>query len=209
MRLPGKDRGSARAARERGSALVLSLIAVATVVVLSASFSQFASAVANRQAQAVQRKRAFYLAEAGLSEAFSGFTCGKSGNVGSEEEPARMGDGLFWVEANELDQDIVRLLSTGMVGTGSARLSLVVRRGEYSVSALGVFSSGDIALGPGSLVDAYDSSKGAYTTQADKGGAALGSNAGVALSGTLLQPTTIKGDVTPGMEELVFKSGSV
>src|SRR5262245_45505756 len=207
MRLPGKDRG--RSARERGSALVLSLVAVATVVVLSASFSQFASAVANRQAQAVQRKRAFYLAEAGLSEAISGFTCGKSGNVGTEQDPALMGDGLFWVEATELEQDLVRLESTGMVGTGKAKLALVVRRGEYDVSSLGVFSSGPIARGAGWVVDAYGSSKGAYSSQTDKSGAALGSNGGITLTGSLLKPTTVKGDVTPGMDDVVSKSGSV
>ncbi len=84
--------GTSRADAVRGSALVLSLVAVTTVVVLAASFSQFASSVANRQAQAVNRKRAFYMAEAGLAESFAGFTCGKSGNVGSKEAPALLAD---------------------------------------------------------------------------------------------------------------------
>jgi hypothetical protein len=187
----------------------MSLVAVATVVVLSASFSQFASAVANRQTQAVHRKRAFYLAEAGLAESFAAFTIGKSGNVGTEAEPARLGDGVFWVEAVELDDGLVRLDSTGMIGTGNAELSLVVQRGERGVAGLGVFSNGFVTLGPGSLLDAYDSSSGAYATQTDKSGAALGSNAGVSITGTLLKPTTIKGDVTPGMEEVVLTKGSV
>lgn len=209
MKLLGKRAGSGRAGRRRGSALVLSLVAVATVVVLSASFSQFASAVANRQAQAVQRKRAFYLAEAGLAEAFAGFSCGRSGVVGSPEEPAVLGDGLFWVEASELEPGLVRLVSTGMVGTGSAELALIVERGEESVASLGVFSGGDVTLGPGSLVDAYDSSKGDYAAQADKSGAALGSNEGISISGSLLEPTIVKGDVTPGTEHTVDTSGSV
>lgn len=209
MKIQGKYTVSGRAGSRRGSVLVLSLVAVATVVVLAASFSQFASAVANRQAQAVHRKRAFYMAEAGLAEAFAGFSCGKSGNVGTQESPAVLGDGLFWVEAVELQPDVVRLDSTGMVGTGSAELSLIVRRGETSVAALGVFSGGQMTLGPGSLLDAYDSSKGAYATQADKSGAALGSNEGISISGSLLQPTTIKGDVTPGTESAVSTLGSV
>ena len=209
MKIRERHASLVRARSRRGSALVLSLVAVATVVVLAASFSQFASAVANRQAQAVHRKRAFYLAEAGLAEAFAGFTCGKSGNVGTKAEPARLGDGLFWVEAVELDGGLVRLDSTGMIGTGNAELSLVVGRGEESVAALGVFSNGYVTLGPGSLLDAYDSSEGAYSTQSDKSGAALGSNEGVVITGTLLQPTTIKGDVTPGLEEIVYSKGSV
>ncbi len=209
MKIQGKNGSSGRAGSRRGSALVLSLVAVATVVVLSASFSQFASAVANRQAQSVHRKRAFYMAEAGLAEAFAGFSCGKSGNVGTQDSPALLGDGLFWVEAVELETDVVRLDATGMVGTGRAELSLVVRRGETSVAALGVFSAGQVTLGPGSLVDAYDSSKGDYATQADKSGAALGSNGAVSISGTLLNPSKVKGDVTPGAESAVSTAGSV
>src|SRR5262245_45344462 len=152
MRILGRRTETERRGR-RGSALVLSLIAVATVVVLSASFSQFTSSVANRQAQAVQRKRAFYLAEAGLAEAFSGFSCGKSGNVGTKEEPALLGDGVFWVEVTDLGDDVFRLDSTGMIGSGSAKLSLVARRGTDDPSALGLFSSGAVTLAAGSLGD--------------------------------------------------------
>src|SRR6185503_2690399 len=183
MRILGRRTESGRWGARRGGALVLSLIAVATVVVLSASFARFTSSVANRQAQAVQRKRAFYLAEAGLAEAFAGFTCGKSGNVGTEGEPALLGDGVFWVAVTDMGDDVFRLDSTGMVGTGTAKVSLVARRGTDDPSALGVFSSGTVSLGAGSLVDAYDSGKGAYSTQTDKSGAALGSNAAISLTG--------------------------
>ncbi len=193
----------------RGGALVLSLLAVVTVVVLSASFSQFTSAVANRQAQAVHRKRAFYMAEAGLTEAFSGLSCGKSGNVGSEEKPAAFGDGLFWVEATEIEPDVIRLESTGMVGTGSVELALVAERGTKSVASLGVFSSGLVRLNAGSLADAYDSSLGSYASQTDKSGAVLGSNAAIQLVGTALKPTTVKGDVTPGKQFSVQSLGTV
>src|SRR5687767_3777572 len=105
MKIHHKNVSRSRAGSRRGSVLVLSLVAVATVVVFAASFSQFASSVANRQAQAVHRKRAFYMAEAGLAEAFAGFSCGKSGNVGTAEAPALLGDGVFWVEAVELEPD--------------------------------------------------------------------------------------------------------
>lgn len=204
-----KHRVSSSVRARRGGALVLSLVAVTTVVVLAASFSRFASAVANRQAQAVNRKRAFYVAEAGLAEAFAGFSCGKSGNVGSPEEPALLGEGVFWVEATELQPGVVRFESTGMIGTGEAQLALVARRGDVSVAALGVFSEGEVALGAGSLVDAYDSTKGAYVSQVDKSGAALGSNAEITIAGTISNPSTVKGDVTPGPDAEVATSGSV
>jgi hypothetical protein len=196
-------------AGRRGSALVLSLVAVGTVVVLAASFTQFASAVGNRQTHSVHKKRAFYLAEAGLAESFAAFSCGRSGKVGSEEEPALLGEGVFWVEATELVPGIVRLESTGMVGTGRAVLALVAKRGAVDVASLGVFSSGPIALGAGSRVDAYDSSAGAYELQLDKSGASIASNEAITLSGTILMPTTVEGDVTPGPEAAVTSSGSV
>ncbi|MSR62807.1 MAG: hypothetical protein EXS08_10230 [Planctomycetes bacterium] len=187
----------------------MSLIAVVTVVVLSASFSQFASAVANRQAQAVNRKRAFYMAEAGLAEGFAALTCGKSGNVGTLEAPALLGEGVFWVEASELEPGYVRLEATGMVASGRAELALVARRGTEDVAALGVFSGGAVTLGAGSLVDAYDSSLGTYATQSDKSGASLGSNGNISVSGSALKPTTIKGDVTPGPDGHLTQLGNV
>lgn len=202
------SRGSGAGAR-RGSALVLSLIAVGTVVVLAASFTQFASAVGNRQTFSLHRKRAFYMAEAGLAEAFAAVSCGRSGNVGTEELPARLGDGLFWVEATELTPRIVRLEATGMVGSARAVLALVARRGTLDVASLGVFSEGAVALGAGSVVDAYDSSLGAYSTQTDKSGASLASNAGITVTGTVLMPTKVDGDLTPGPEATATTSGSV
>lgn len=201
--------GQGETGTRRGSALVMSLVAVATVVALAASFSQFASSVANRQAQAVNRKRAFYMAEAGMAEAFAGLSCGRSGIVASPEAPALLGSGVFWVEATELEDGLVRLDSTGMVGTGRAELSLVARRGEEGVAALGVFSEGALALSPGSVIDAYDSTKGTYASQADKSGAVLGSNGNISITGVAGTPSTIKGDVTPGPDATLTTTGNV
>ena len=209
MKIRQREWGSVRPQSRRGSALVMSLVAVSTVVVLAASFSQFASSVANRQAQAVNKKRAFYMAEAGLAEAYAGFSCGKSGTVGSIEAPALLGAGLFWVEVTELDADVVRLQSTGMVGTGRAELSLVARRGVQSVASLGVFSEGVVSLGAGSLVDAYDSTMGSYASQADHGGAVLGSNGNITITGAMGTPSVVKGDVTPGAQATLTTVGSV
>ncbi len=193
----------------RGSALVLSLMAVVIVVLLATSFTQFASSVANRQGQAVFRKQAFYMAEAGLSEAFAGLMCGKSGNVGLEESPALFGDGVFWVEATELGVDHLQLESTGMVGSGRVVLSVVAERGETSVLSLGVFANQSVTLAPGSVIDAYDSTQGTYASQTDKGGATLGSNASLSLSGTIAAPTTVNGSVTPGPGGTLTTSGAV
>src|SRR5262245_14000688 len=193
----------------RGTALVFSLVAVSTVVVLAASFTRFASMVSSRQAQAVDRKRAFYLAEAGLAEAYSGLTCGKSGVVGTPEAPALLGDGVFWTSATELAPDLVQLECTGMSGSGRAKLSLVARRGSGSVFVLGMFGDDALSVPAGSRIDAYDSTKGSYASQQDKSGAALGSNAAIQVTGTTLLPTVVVGDVTPGPTSSVTVTGTV
>ena len=202
-------RSSEERAGRRGSALVFSLVAVSTVVVLAASFTQYASIVSSRQAQAVDRKRAFYVAEAGLAEAYVGLTCGKSGEVGSQEAPALLGEGVFWTHATELSEGVIQLECTGMVGSGRAKLSVVARRGLESVFTLGVFGNKAVTVPAGSRVDAYDSSQGSYASQSDKTGAALGSNAGVVITGTAALPTVISGDVTPGPGKTVTVMGNV
>jgi hypothetical protein len=188
---------------------VLSLIAVVVVVMLAGSFTQLASSVSNSQAQSVLRKQAFYMAEAGLAEAYAGLMCGRSGNVGTRELPAAFGDGLFWVEAEELDVGMIRLDSIGMVGNGQARLSVVAERGVESIAALGVFSSDGMTLAAGSVIDAYDSSQGSYESQAEHAGAQLGSNATISLNGLPGAPTLVEGDVTPGPDLQVSISGEV
>jgi len=142
-----------------GGVLVLALVAVATVAGLAAAFLQLSTSVSRRQVQMRDRMRAFYVAEAALSEAWTAVQLRKTGAVGSEAEPAKFGDGLFWVEATD-SGDFIRLESTAMVATGTATLAIVVTKGESSVANLGVHSGGDLDLPPGTVLDAYDSRLG-------------------------------------------------
>ncbi len=176
-----------------GSALVLSLIAVMTVSVLAASFLQVSSAVTARQKAAIDNKHSFYLAEAGLIEAYAGIQVGKTGNVGTMAMPAKFGEGLFWVEATEVDGGLVQLRATGMHGAGKATLDLVVERGVMDMAALGVFSSEDLEIQEGALIDGYDSRDGDYEVQVEDG------EAEALLRGTLETVTTTVGGVVGGV----------
>jgi len=158
--------------KRSGSALVLSLIAVMTVSILAASFLEVSAAVTNRQVRSVDNKQAFYLAEAGLIEAYVGVQLGRTGNVGTPLEPVVFGEGLFWVEAENLDDGTVELECTAMVGGGRTTLSLVIERGEESQASLGVFSSESLQIQEGSLIDGYDSRSGDYEQQVEEGEAA-------------------------------------
>lgn len=212
--------------RRRGSGLVLSLLAVIVIGIVAASFLQLAARITARSDAACDRSKAFYLAEAGLGEAFSGMMFGKSGQVGSQAEPAIFGDGLFWVEVTDLGGDLRRLDSTGMCGPATANLSLVAQRGSVSIASLGVFSSGDLDIPEGVFIDAYNSSQGTYSGpsggdedgngnengrgrsglvppgQSRKEGekVRLGTNGDVTVRSTPEDPTEIHGDVVPGKD---------
>lgn len=205
---------------QRGSALVLALIAVIAVSFMAMSFMQVSSAVTNRQALAMDNKVAFYLAEAGLAEGFTGVMVGKTGNVGTPTEPAVYGDGLLWVEATDLGDGYVDLESTAMSGSGKVTLSLVVQRPGVSVASLGMFSNGDLTINEGTLIDGYNSAEGSYRDQVqglgsggdggigfdeaeevraeDLGLARLRSNGNITINSIRGSPTTIGGNVIPG-----------
>ena len=199
---------TARSERQRGSALVMSLSAVVIVMLLALGFTQLASNVVQSQSRAAQRKRAFYLAEAGLAEAYNGLINGKSGNVGSRNDPAAFGDGLFWVEATQEDR-LVTLDATGMIAGGEVTLSLVVERGKADVASLGVFSTSPISLLPGSVIDAYDSSEGAYDPANPLATARVSSNGAISVEGTERRPTIVHGSLTPGPQDTVTSTGFV
>lgn len=193
----GRSRGPSR--ERSGAALVLSLVVVMVLIALGLSFSQLAAATTGRLKSAVHRKEAFYMAEAGLAEAYAGLLCARTGNVGSPEAPARFGNGLFWVDAEDLGDGFVQLDATGMVRSGRATLSLVAARGEISVASLGIYSEAALRVPPGTVIDGYDSSVGSHAAQAERGRSAqLGSNATIEISGTRSLPTFVYGDVTPG-----------
>ena len=194
--------------RREGSVLVAALVVVLVVGALAAGMFQMTSAVTRRQNQAVDLKEAFYLAEAGLAEAVAGVAVGKSGNVGSEAEPAVFGSGLFWVEAEELGAELVRLECTAMQGGASVTLAHVVRRGKESVGLLGVFSDEALLALPGTLIDAFDSSAGPYAPDSGLRGR-VGSNESITLEGTAELPTVVQADVAPGPTGTLTLEGDV
>jgi len=175
---------------------------VMAITVLSAGIIGLSNRISNRQHQAADRKQAFYLAEAGLAEAYAGLLAGRSGNVGSEADPARFGDGLFWVEATDEGADRVALESTGMVKSGRATLGLVAERGDVAVAALGIFSGQGLDVPSGVTIDGYDSRLGTYDAQEPRT-ARIASNGDIDVTGTEADPTTIDADLTAGPEREV------
>ena len=183
--------------RRRGGVLALSLMAVATIAVLAMVMVQVSISATKRQSSSLEQKQAFYLAEAGLTEAFAGLGIGKTGQVGSEVSPAGYGDGLFWVDAEDAGNNLVQLESTGMWGGGRATLGLVAQGTTESVASLGIFSFDGLKMNPDVTVDSFDSALGPYALQIDTPSnyqAVLGSNGDV----KLLSGGEVRGDVVHG-----------
>ncbi|MFN0007915.1 MAG: hypothetical protein ACKVXR_08400 [Planctomycetota bacterium] len=186
-------RRTERRERCRGGALLLATISVGVVAVVTTCLLQVVSVSNRREQSALDTRRAFYLAEAGLAEAYAGIRVGKTGRVGTRTTPARLGDGLFWVEATDPDEGRIELTSTALCGVGRASLSMHVEQGEQSVATLGVFSSAALSIPPGSTIQGYDSEGGPGLATGR-----IGSNGNISATGTILRPTVIRADLLPG-----------
>ncbi|MBI5434099.1 MAG: hypothetical protein HZA52_14800 [Planctomycetes bacterium] len=210
----------ARASR-RGAALFVALFAAASVAVLATCLLQLTGASQKRQLASADLRRAFYLADAGLAEAYSGLTIGKTGNVGSEAQPAKLGRGVLWVVATEIDADHVQLESVGMCGRSRATVEMTVERGEDSVATLGVFAHQPLTVPAGSTIQGFDSSAapadpgsgllgelgglggfgglGGGSPPVSTPAGRLGSNGDITLQGTARKPTVVDADLAPGV----------
>ena len=221
--LTSSKRLQARASR-RGSLLLISVFFVLIVASMGMVMLQMHTAQSRRQLQATDNKRALYIAEAGLSEAFFCLAQGRSGNVGSEEQPAQYANGVYWVQATPAEDDSVSLVSTGLCGTGRFALSLVLNRQVDQLGSLGFYAAGNLTVGQGAVIDGYDSSLGALSEQRDLqlagdttgSGARLSAGGDVSLEGTFGAPkkgsdpgTQIFGDVQPGPNGVVSQSADV
>jgi len=204
----GRDRRlrTAGVTRKRGAALLFSLTLVAVVTASGLMLLQLNIARARRQGQATDNKRAIYIAEAGIAEAFLAVVQGRSGSIASQATPARFANGIYWVEATEGADGQVALKSTGLCRTGRFAISVVVERVFDPIASLGLFGGNELIVGEGAVVDGYDSRIGsplalsALLQSAGEAqiGAQLGSNGDAFIEASLLEPTMVFGSVSPG-----------
>lgn len=195
----------------RGGALVVALITVTVVAALGAGLVHVASSQLKRHTMSVETRRALYVAEAGLAEAWLAVTQGKSGNVGTSTQPAAFEDGCYWVEAEWLEQELISLRSTGLVGGGRFAVESVVRRPSNPFAELGVFGDASVLLRRQSVLDAWDSAEGAYRLPGERGGfeevpVHVRSNGDLTAKGITTDPLTrtrILGDASPGPSGLL------
>ena len=127
--------------------MVLSLIAVTAVSMLGAGLVQIGGSLLVRQAQGIASTRAMYIAEAGLAEAYLAVAQGRSGKIGSPEEPAAFGGGVYWVEAQPVGDDQVSLSVHGLYDTGRFAIGATLDRRVHPLGHLGLASSDGTLIG--------------------------------------------------------------
>ena len=142
----------------RGGALVLVLIVVMVVGSLAGAFLQLNATTTKRQLRAVNDKKAFYLAEAGLTQGYLSLLAGETGAIGTEAEPAGFVDGLVWVESEDLGNGFSRLTSSGLIDDSIVTLSAVFRQATFDPAQYGIFSAASLEFPSGSRVEGFDSS---------------------------------------------------
>lgn len=206
-----------RVDRQRGGALAAALMAVTVIAFLGAGLIQVAGAQLQRHSRAIETKQAFYVAEAGLSEAWFAIAQGKSGNIASAGQPSRLNNGLFWVEANWLPEGLVELSATGLSGGGRAAIEIIVERPTNPYAELGVFGENGVMVRRMSVVDGWDAANGEYVKPylREKGEdfpVRVHSNGDVTAKGISTDPleqTKVFGDLRPGKDGTVTLGSGV
>ncbi len=140
-----------------GSALLAALLVVMTVGALSATAIQMQVSSLRQQETANDRKRAFYLAEAGLSEALLSLRDGGLGQVGTKAMPAGFGEGYVFTSAVEDAYGNFIVHSTGIAPRARHRLGLSIERQVLSPGSLGFFGDEALTVGGGTQLSYVDS----------------------------------------------------
>ncbi len=137
----------------RGSALVFALIAVSALALMGGAAWTLAASTNRAVNHFREDLRAFYLAEAGISEGVAEVAraVGKSeapaSSIGTEDEPQTLNNGAYWVSIEEdATNQAFRVTATARANGARHALEAVVKRTGEAVYAHALFagnSSGD------------------------------------------------------------------
>ena len=120
------NRGHRRGAR-RGATLLVATIMIAVLGGLSAAIVALTTGHSREANSALSSMRAYYAAEAGLSEAYLKLVKTQDGALGSEDAPVSLAKASYWVTAEEIGLTTWSLVSNGEMGGARARHQLLTR----------------------------------------------------------------------------------
>jgi hypothetical protein len=214
--MKASDRHWTASRDRRGTVLVAAVVVLMVCMGLGLMLFLSARSRGTELAGRLDDRRAEALAEAALSEAMTAVAEGSSGNVGTLDAPALLGDGVFWVTAEDLAAGgPTRLVATALQGTGRASLTAVVQApGEEPLFKATLQSDEEMTLASGVMVDSFSSKEGTYASQVlstfegfdyGNGEGDVASNAGIILNAD----AHVFGDATPGpTSSVVFNTDS-
>jgi hypothetical protein len=189
----------------RGSALVPVLVVLMSLSVMGSAF--FLTVYSNQKTAKgeLDDQRAFFLAEAGLHEAFEAIRDGRSGVVGSAAAPALLGGGVVWTQVNDVDLERKRIVSTAMAGSGRKALEAVIhmRPDQPPLFVATLNSKETLTLNSGVTIDSFDSELGSYASQmvnSGQGRPYAGANGDVRSNESIIANAyaVVFGDAVPG-----------
>ena len=202
------------ASARRGSILVMTVVLLGALMVLTAAFLRLGVKFSHEHNAELDESRAFYIAEAGVSESAAAILSGMTGNVGSQAAPASYANGIVWVAATDLGADDFQIDSTALCDGGRVAVRAVVHRDYHIDYTKGVSSDLPLVVGSNFLMDSYDPSLGPYSSQPKRqlpghndwivnDNGSIASNSDI----TLASGDRIYGDATPGPGSSVYGIG--
>lgn len=195
----------------RGSVIVVALFVTILVSGLTVAFLQVGVAFNREQLRRVDDERALFLAESGVQESLHAMRTGGTGGIGSMAAPARFGDGLLWVDVDQVGVALRRIRSVGMCGSGRVALEGLVFHYSPPPITTALFSNQSFQLESNVFIDSFDSSLGSYATQlAASGTGFVSADAVTQSNGDVVVDSAVEvhGDVYPGQDESVDVPGS-
>lgn len=151
--------------RRSGSALITAVAVTVFLGTLSLLFMTVATRHQQESSSSQRRLSSFYAAEAGLNVAWVDLQAGGDGVVGSADAPESMGGLEFHVEATEVEDGLVSLVSTGSDGHAHSRVELLVEDTSAEITDFGIFGERGVTVASNAKVDSYNSSLGTYLSQ--------------------------------------------
>ena len=197
----------------RGSVLVGALIVVFVLGGLMMGLLQIGTAFTREQKNQEGTETATQICEAALSEAIFALRAGGSGIVGTQADPARFGDGLFWTTIDRVANDLSQITAAAMVGSNrTCIVQLVFHYNEHLFDTT-IFGNQPVVIPANVEIDSFDSADGSYAdllalsaTGYVSDGATIQSNGDIDIGSS----TEIHGDAHPGEEsDLTAASNAV
>lgn len=210
-------RGKRGHAGRRGAALVYATVLAIVMAGMCIALLGVNMSTSRVRVQTQNAQRAFYAAEAGLSDAFmqmdeSLIDPPQAAPVylGTADAPVPYGSSSYWVVMTRLDSRSYSLASTGADGRFQDRLELILSEEPTGFFQYAAFGADGVLLNSNAFIDSYDSGLGSYDSQIQGGNEFARENGTIGSNGdiNLRANTEIHGDAIPGPGHVVDDSAS-